>query len=254
MKFDLQKASMLKRISAWLLDFVLLVIIIAGAASAISAITGFDDYNVEMEEHYARYEEAYGVTFNITEDEYNAMTEEERANYDDAYQALIDDDEAMHCYGMIVSLTLVSVTLSILAGYLVSEFLIPILLKNGQTLGKKVFGIAVIRTNGVKMNNVSLFIRTLLGKYTLETMIPVLVVIMLLFGMTGILGTLLVLALLIAEIVIMIVTKTNSTIHDLLADTVTVDLASQMIFETEEDLLEYKKRMSAENAAQSPYF
>lgn len=245
---------MLKRFSAWLLDFVMLVIMIVGAASLISSIVGFDNYNAQMEAYYNQYEEGYGVTFDITQETYAAMTDAERANYDAAYDALIADDAAMRCYNMIVSLTLMNVSLSVLIGYLLSEFVIPILLKNGQTLGKKVFGIAVIRTNGVKMNNVSLFIRTVLGKYTIETMIPVLIVLMLMFGMTGIFGTLVVLALAIAEIVILIATKTNSMIHDLLADTVTVDLASQMIFDTEEDLLEYKKRMSAENAAQSSYF
>ena len=46
----------------------------------------------------------------------------------------------------------------------------------------------------------------------------------------------------------------NCAIHDLLADCVVVDLSSQLIFDTEEELLEYKKRMSAENAAQQSYF
>ena len=36
-------------------------------------------------------------------------------------------------------------------------------------------------------------------------------------------------------------------IHDKLAGTVTVDLASQMIFDSPEALLEYKKRLHAES-------
>lgn len=254
MKLDLQKASMLKRISAWLLDVIFLMILIVGAASLISAVTGYDAYTQQMEDHYARYEKEFGVTFNITEEAYNAMTETERANYDAAYDALIKDEEAIRCYNVIISLTMMMVSLSILIGYLVTEFAVPIFLKNGQTVGKKVFGLAVVRTNFVKMNNVSLFIRTVLGKYTLETMIPVLLVIMVLFGMSGLEGTLVIFAIGILQVVLMLVTKTNSAIHDKLADTVVVDLASQMIFNTEEDLLDYKKRMSAENAERSSYF
>ena len=41
------------------------------------------------------------------------------------------------------------------------------------------------------------------------------------------------------------VTRTNSCIHDRLAMTVVVDMASQMIFETPEDLLEFKKKEHA---------
>lgn len=252
--YDLQKASLLKRFSAWLLDVILLLIVIVGAASLISAVTGYDDYGVELEDYYSKYEEAYGVVFEITEEEYNAMTEEERANYDAAYNALIEDDDAMYTYNMVINLTLVITSLSILLGMLVTDFVVPVILKNGQTVGKKIFGLGVMRTNGVKMNNVSLFIRTLIGKYTIETMIPVLVVMMLMFNVTGMMGTLLVLAILIGEIVAMCVTRTNSMLHDLLADTVTVDLSSQMIFETEEDLIAHKKQMSAENAAQASYF
>ena len=254
MKLDLQKASMLKRVSAWLLDVIFLMIVVVGAASLISVVTGFDNYNTSMEAYYDKYEKEYGVEFNISGETYNAMTEAERKNYDTAYNALINDDEAMYCYNMVVSLTLLTVSLGILIGYLVTEFIIPIILKNGQTVGKRIFGIAVVRTNFVKMNNVSLFIRTILGKYTLETMIPVLVIMMIMFGMTGLEGTLLIVGILITEVVMLIATKTNSTIHDKLADTVTVDLASQLIFETEEGMLEYKKRMSAENAERSSYF
>lgn len=251
---DLQKASMLKRISAWILDLVLLLIIIVGAASLLSGITGYDGYSLQLEESYAHYEKAYGITFEITGEQYNAMTEAERANYDAAYQALISDNEAMYAYNMVLTLTLLMTTLSILIGYLVTEFIVPLILKNGQTVGKKVFGIGVMRTNGVRISTVSLFIRTFIGKYTVETMIPVLVVMMLLFNITGIMGTALVLGIAIVQIVMLIVTKTNSAIHDRLADAVTVDLASQMIFDTEEELVEYKKKISADDAANAPYF
>lgn len=254
MIYDLQKASILKRISAWILDMVVLMIIVVGAASLISGLTGFDDYGAQLENHYATYEEEYGVVFEITEEEYNALSEEDRANYDAAYNALIADESVLRTYNMVVWLSLLVVSLGILIGYAVAEFVIPLVLKNGQTVGKKIFGIAVMRTNGVRIGTVSLFIRTFIGKYTIETMIPVLVVLMLIFNMTGLMGTLLVLGIGVAQLVLLFVTRTNATIHDLLADAVVVDLSSQMIFESEEDLLDYKKRMSAENAAQASYF
>lgn len=254
MIYDIQKASLLKRVSAWLLDTILLLVVIAGLAGMVSAVVGYDSYNAQLEAHYASYEQEYGVTFNITQEAYEAMTQAEKDSYDAAYNALIADDEVLYVYNMLINLTLIIVSLSILAGYLLLEFAVPIWLKNGQTVGKKVFGIAVIRTNGVRMNNVSLFIRTVLGKYTIETMIPVLVVIMLLFNMVGLLGTIAVFGLLAAQLALIIATPTNSLIHDKLADTVAVDLSSQLIFDTEQDLLEYKKRVSAEEAARKAYF
>ncbi len=251
---DLQKASILKRVSAWLLDAILLMTLVVGIASLISGIVGFDAQGQKLEDYYNQYEKEYGVTFEIAQEEYEAMTQEEKANWDAAYAALIGDKDAMYTYNMVLTLTLLVVSLSILFSYLILEFAVPLVFGNGQTVGKKIFNLAVMRTHGVKMNGVAMFIRTLLGKYTLETMIPVLVVIMLMFNMTGIMGTMLVLAILVAQVVLMIVTKTNSAIHDLLADCVVVDMASQMIFDSDEDLLAYKKKVSAENASQSKYF
>ena len=254
MMFDLQKASVLKRVSAWILDGILLLVLTVGICSLLSGLLGVDQHTTDLEAYYAKYETEYGVKFEITQAEYEALSQTQRENYDAAYKALIEDKDAMYSYNMMVSLTLTVVSLGILLAFLGLEFAVPMLFKNGQTVGKKIFGLGVMRVHGVKMNGVAMFIRTFLGKYTLETMIPVLVVMMLLFNMTGLMGTLLVLGIGLAQIILMIVTRTNSTIHDLLADCVVVDLSSQMIFDTEEELLEYKKRMSAENAARESYF
>jgi uncharacterized RDD family membrane protein YckC len=254
MIYDLQKASVLKRISAWLLDTILLLVTIAGIAGLLSIALGFESHTNTLQDHYTRYEKEYGVTFELTQEQYDALTPEKKENYDAAAEALTADKDAIYTYNLVINLTLVIVSLAILFGYLVMEFLVPILLKNGQTLGKKVFGIAVIRRNGVRINNVCLFIRTVLGKCTIETMIPVLMVVMLMFGTTGILGTVVVFGLMVAQLALLIANRDRCVIHDLLADTVTVDMASQMIFNSTEELLEYKKRMSAEEAAKQSYF
>jgi len=253
MIYDIQKAGILKRISAWLLDFIVLLIVITGCSAVLSYVLRYDSCSDRLLAYYDQYETQYNTSFDLTQEEYNTLSEEAAKNYDDAYAALIADEDAMYTYNMLINLTLIMISVGILLGYVIAEFLVPLILKNGQTLGKKIFGIAVMRTNGVQMPTVSLFIRTFLGKYTIETMIPVLMVVMLLFNTIGIVGTAVIFGILILQLILVIVTKTNSAIHDILADTVTVDLASQMIFRTEEELLEYKKKVAAEDAARQPY-
>ncbi|MBO5109824.1 MAG: RDD family protein [Clostridia bacterium] len=251
---ELQRASVWKRMSAGLLDLILLSIIAVGVALIFSAIFGYDEYYETMLDGYAKYEAEYGVVFDIPYEEYEAMTEAERANFDAASEALSKDEVVMHAYTMMLSLTLPIVSFSLLFAYLILEFAVPQLFKNGQTVGKKIFGIAVMRTNGVKINSICLFIRTVLGKYTIETMIPVLIVIMIFFLNTiGILGSAILLLILGIELVLMFTTHNRSLIHDLLANTVTVDLASQMIFETEEQMLDYRKKLHAEEVARKTY-
>ncbi len=253
MIYDLQKASMTKRISAWLLDAILLVIVAVGFAFALSAMLGFDGYNQTLSDAYAKYETQYGIQFDVSPDEYSALTEQQRADYDAAYNSLIADKNAVYAYNMLIQLSLMITSLGILFAFLLLEFAVPLWLKNGQTVGKKIFAIAVMRTDGVQLNAVSLFVRTVLGKYTIETMIPVLIVMMIFWGIIGIVGPIIVALIGLLQIILLIVSRTNSVIHDYLANTVTVDLSSQMIFRTTEELIAYQKQVAAEKAARQSY-
>ena len=249
--YDLQKANMWKRISAALCDIILLAIVVVGMAFLLSTVLGYDTYYERLEASYDKYEAEFGVSFDATSAELAEMSDDERALFEAATKALSDDSDVQYTLGMLFNLTLIIITFSILFAYLLLEFLVPLLFRNGQTLGKKVFGVGVMREDGVRLSAVQLFARTVLGKYTLETMLPALIVIMILFGVMGIFGTVIVLLLLGVQLVMFFATKTNSVIHDKLARTVTVDMASQMIFDSPEELLAYKKRIHEEQAQSS---
>jgi uncharacterized RDD family membrane protein YckC len=133
------------------------------------------------------------------------------------------------------------------------EFVVPLLLKNGQTLGKKIFGAALMRTDGVKVSPVQMFIRTVLGKFTIEIMIPVYVLVMIYLNAIGIVALAVLGAILVGQLLSLTMSKTNGLLHDVLAGTVLVDMASQRIFETPEERLEYIKRLHAEEASRQEY-
>ena len=145
------------------------------------------------------------------------------------------------------------ISLSMLIAFLILEFIVPLIFKNGQTLGKKIFGIAVMRVDGVKIPAFQLFIRAVLGKYTIETMVPLFIIMLFLMGTLGITGPIVILLLIVLQIVVMVVSKTNSPIHDLLAVTVVVDINTQMIFDSTAEMIEYKKKRAEEQALAKPY-
>ena len=179
---------------------------------------------------------------------YEKFTDAERENYDNAQKAMSEDKALQKNYAMVFSLSLVILSISIFLAIFSTEFLIPLWLGNGQTVGKKVFGICLMRIDGVRVSRLSLFARAVLGKYTIETMIPILILMMFMFGVIGFVGTVVLLMLLGLQIGVMIYTNTNSMIHDLFASTVVVDMASQMIFDSPEALLAYKEKVAAEYA------
>lgn len=246
---DLQRAGMWKRLSAALFDSIILFTVIVGMALLLSTALGYDAYVDRLGELEQQYGDEFGVDLDITLEELKALSEEERQVYEAADAAYSQDPDVIYTYNMMLSMAMVIVTFAILLGYLLLEFLVPLLLKNGQTLGKKLFGIGVMRVDNVRLPSVLLFARTVLGKFTIGTMIPVYVIIMIIFGRLGMFGTVLIGALLLVQAILFFGTHAHTPIHDKLAGTVTVDLASQMIFDSPEALLEYKKRIHAESTA-----
>lgn len=251
---DLQKANMWKRISAGLCDLILLAMLAVGVAFLLAAITGFDGHFDTLESVKDSYEAKYNVSFDdMTTEKLQAMTEAERAPYEAAAEEFGRDEQANRAYSMLFNLTLIITTFSILISTLTCEFVVPLLFGNGQTLGKKVFGVGVMRADGVRITAPLLFARALLGKCTVELLVPVLSVVMIFFNAVPLMGLLAILGLTLAQLSLLISTPTRQLIHDKLAHTVTVDIASQRIFDTYEDLLAYKQRISAEAAEKKEY-
>jgi len=262
MIYDLQKASMWKRISAFLCDVILFAILAVGLALLLSTVLGVDAQQDKMISICAQYTDQYqlnnfmteseledALSLTMTEERYDTLTEEQQTTFQEAVAALHSDKDYLYAYGMVNQLILIVITFSILVAQLLLEFVVPLLFKNGQTLGKKIFGVAVMRMDGVKVSPLFLLVRTVLGKYTVETMIPVFVLLSLVLGTASIVTLVLLLLLIIAQVALLIFTQARTPLHDMLAGTVTVDFASQLIFDTPEELLEYKKKLHADSVA-----
>ena len=259
MIYDLQKASILKRISAFLLDFILICIVAVGAAALFSLILNFDQ---AYQGYYDRYEIVFsqvdadirqelGIDFTWTEG-VDKLTAEQKVKYDQYVQKLGEelnkDKDLVIAYNNIVILTLTIIPLSFFVAFLLLEFVVPLIFKNGQTVGKKIFGIAVCHTTGVKISTFSLFVRGVIGKFTIETMVPVFLLLMMFFR-GGITALIIIGLLLILQLVLLFKTKTRSLIHDVISYSCEVDLASQMIFDTEDDRLKYITQSHAQSDA-----
>ena len=247
MIYDLQKASVLKRIAAGIFDIILTIIIAVGVVALLSFLFKYDSMNAELNNYYETYAEQYGFDFRkVTQEMYDAYTEVEKAHYEAAYKSLTEDTGFLKVYNLIINVTVLMTTFGVLIGVLIIEFVIPLIFKNGQTLGKKCFGICVMHQNGVKIKTMPLLVRALLGKFTIELMIPIYIGIMFIFGSISILQIFILLVLVIVEITMIITNRYNALIHDAMSFTVVVDKESQMIFDTEGDLIKYKEQKAQE--------
>lgn len=245
MILDIQKASMWKRISAYLFDGILLVTVIVSVAWALSIAFGYTEHSTQFNQIRAQYEEKYNVDFDA---DYDSLTDQQKIEVEAAFEKFSFDKDAQYAYSMMIILALTIVSLSILLGYIILEFILPLIFKNGQTIGKKMFGIALMRADGVRISGPALFIRSIIGKCIVETMVPIFILVMIFFGGAGVVGIVSILLITLLQLVLIVATKTRSAIHDLLAYSVAVDLISQQIFDTPEALVEYKKQLHAEDS------
>lgn len=250
MEHALQKASLGKRIAAGILDGILICILATGFAFLLSVLLGYDGYYQTLTDGYSRYETQYGVSFDIPREE---LSDADREKWDAAYKALSQDEEVIQAYNVVLNLTLVIASVAILLSVLAWEFAVPLLLHNGQTVGKKVFSLGLVRVDGVQVTNLQLMVRALLGKFAVEIMIPVFVILMVFWGISGLIGPIVLLALLVAQAICLCVSKTNALLHDQMAGTAVVDISSQRIFRSTEDLIAYQKQVAAERAARQTY-
>lgn len=224
MLYNLQPARMWKRLSAALLDGALLILLTLVGMLIFSSVFQYDAHSAKLGEIYNSYAEQYNVDFDRAVNDYESMTEEEIAQVDEAYAALSSDEAVLTEYSEMLRLTLLCVTLGILLSYALLEFVLPLALGNGQTLGKKLVGIGLKNADGTKLTTYNLVMRVFLGKFSIETLIPVLLLLMMGFSAIGYVGLGIIAALLICDIVLMFSSGTKSPIHDRVGQTVCVDL------------------------------
>lgn len=220
MNNTLQKVPVYKRLFALILDWIFIAILIFTCVTPMSLLMKVGEYSEKFDYYYSEYEKKYGVKFDLTEEQFNAMTEEELKLYAEAYNALNSDAEANAAHHALFKRMLGSIELSLLAAYLVMDVLFPLMLKNGQTPGKRIFNLAVVRTDDEPVSMLTILSRTTIGKFTVETAIPALVVSSLLMGSFNLLGFLYAVVILVANIVLLV--KKNKVLHDVLADTMVV--------------------------------
>ena len=242
MNYDIQRASMLKRVPAWLLDIILLITVATGFLALWSQVFDVMPHVENLSGFVEKYEAEYGGQLSMSVEEYEKLTAEEKLAADEISleidKALNQDPEALKALETVATYIFAMLSLSILCAYVILELLIPLWLKNGQTLGKKCFGVALMRKDGIKVTPFMMFARTVLGKCTVETMIPVLALVLMLLNIAGPIFWLGV-AVLLAQIIVPLATRDKTALHDLMACTVAVDLSSQMIFDTPEAMEAY---------------
>ena len=127
MIYDLQKASLMKRFSAFLLDIILMIILITGFAWMLSSMLGFSETSEQLDAVITKYEKQFGINFSITNDDYDKLTDEQKKHFEDSYNVVINDEEYIILTNKVFYSLITIVSISFLLSFAVLEFIVPLL-------------------------------------------------------------------------------------------------------------------------------
>ncbi len=243
--YGINNASLLKRFAAWLIDMIIIVVLATGFCSLTSIVVKYDDHYQQLEQKYLDYG-LISANPDAAENENPYISCE--IKYDNgeivagdpcyaSWQEFYKDSEAVKLSQTCDNLMLVILSVGSLLAVLIVEFVVPLLFKNGQTLGKKIMHIALMGNDGIKIRTWMLFARTIIGRYVLETIVPIYCVVYAFINPTGgLLGVIILIVLCAAELLCVGLTTRRAAIHDLVGGTISVDADTQFIARNKQDL------------------
>lgn len=221
-------ASLKKRMAVAALDLVLALLLTALLACAFGALFGYARTVAQIDRVTTDFEIANRINLSITEEVYQSLPEAERTRYDLMIDALRHDPAMIDAYTDLVGATVGIAALSFLVAYLALEILIPLCNKHRATVGGLLLGMTLAQADLSPVRTSTLLGRVLIGKYLMETLLPVIVLIITaLEVIPGLAGILILLVFAAVQIWAVAATAQHVPVHGLISGTVTANAAKQ---------------------------
>lgn len=234
----------IKRLAAWFIDLILIIVVATGVALLTSVAYGYDNYNqicYQKEIQYGIYVEDPEGKIEIDNKNYTICYEVDGIDEKEAakrYEELYKDLEYREAYTKRSSGQVIIITTAIVVSLTIFEFVIPLILKHGRTIGMKFFDIGYVTDEGVDINFKTVFVRFLFGKLIVGALIPY-SGIMLAFLMPTyytVVGFVAIFGVIGLNIFLFFMTPEKRGIHDYIAKCVPCDNSCQIYFKTVEEL------------------
>ncbi len=238
-----KKPPMVKRFAALVIDVIMVIVLASGIAFLVSKIYNYDKY------YNAVYQTQidYGVYVpsdegNITYDgkTYIICTEDKSLTEEEAnsrIKALTSDKTFKDNYYKMNLGPIVITSIGLASSLLVFEFILPLCLKHGRTLGKFLFGIGYVNEDDLDVSLKNVTIKFLFGKLIVNAVIPYTGVLLIIYQ-TGLvlIGLAFVLGVPIINLLMLFLTKDKRLLSDYIGKMKPVDNNCQVYFKNIEDL------------------
>ena len=222
-----------KRFAAFFIDLVVFILLLTGVTLVVGEVAGYNRNAELLEEKYVEH----GIY--VMDEKLNEYVFCDTSNEvcQQGWITFNQDEEACAYYDKSVELTTLILTISVFVTYSIVELVVPLIFKNGQTLGMHFFKIGLVSNDGVRINPKQVFIRFLFGKYIVATMIPIYALIFLFFNLYGgLLGLITFASVLGIDLLMTLTSPKKAGIANSIASCFACDLDTSMIYDTIEEV------------------
>ena len=243
--------SIPKRIAAFFIDLVLFLLLFTGIAFVVGEVVGYTSNYDLLQEKYIEH----GVGLIDPETNEFVFCDTSKDECKQSYELFFKDEEAMVYYDKSVELTTLILTVSVFVTYAITEFVVPLIIKERQTVGMLLFKIGFVSTDGTKVEHKQLFIRFLFGKFLLATMIPIYGMIFSFFSaFGGIFGLVFALIIWGIDIGLTLFSEKKAGIANSLGSCYVYDIETGTVYDTIEEINAIKGAAAKEKVSKEQYF
>lgn len=227
--------SFSKRIGAFILDLICVLIIAIGVAFLTAVINGYDKTQKALDEKYIQYR-----IKEYNEDGKLVIVEASDEELALRWNQFEQDEEACRLWDEMVDKTLPIPIVGITFSLLIFELIVPLCLKQGRTIGMYIFKISLITKEEIRVRFKNIFIRFLFGKLLVNALIPILCFLMFYFNRANFIIVCILMAVLLSNLFMLIATERHIAVPDYFGGVFPCDQEGQFFFDTIEQLNEAK--------------
>lgn len=223
--------SFTRRIAAFILDFISVLIVAIGVGYLTATFIGYDKTQKALDAKYVEYQiKEYNdegkLIISEASDEILAIR----------WNQFEQDEEACRLWDEMVDKTLPIPIVGITMALLIFELIVPLCLKNGRTIGMYVFKISLITKEDIQVKFKNIFIRFLFGKLLVNAILPILCFLMFYFNRANFIIVCILMTILLSNLFLLISSKRHITVPDYFGSVFPCDTEGQFFFETIDEL------------------
>ncbi len=238
-----KKPPMVKRFAALVIDVIMVIVLASGIAFLVSKIYNYDKYYnavYEAQISYGVYVPSDEGTISYNGKTYIICTEDKSITKEEAnarIKALTSDQTFKDNYFKMNLGPIIITSIGLATSLLILEYIVPLCLKHGRTLGKFLFNIGYVNEDDIDVTPKNMTIKFLFGKLIVNTLIPYTGVLLIIYQ-TGlvVIGLAFVIGVPLINLIMLFASKDNRLLSDYIGKMKPCDNNCQMYFKTVEEL------------------